>query len=129
MTRLRLRNERGALAIEFMLVLGMFVVVFLVMLQYAVREHAERIASAAAEEGLAAAAAYDGSAEDGRRAAEQYVHGLSPALQNASVSVTRSATSARVEVTGEVEQLAPFLPVRVTVEVRGPVERFVGDGP
>src|SRR5690349_5784597 len=68
MASARRRSERGAIAIEFMLVLSMLVVVFLVMLQYAVRAHAHRIVTAAAEEGLAATAAYDGSAEAGRQA-------------------------------------------------------------
>ena len=42
----------GAMALEFMLVITAVIVVFLVMLQYAARAHAHRIATAAAEEGL-----------------------------------------------------------------------------
>jgi Flp pilus assembly protein TadG len=126
---LRRRGERGAIAIEFMLVLGMLVVVFLLMLQYAVRAHAHRIATAAAEEGLAAASAYDGSAEDGRRTASRYVEELGPGLHGTVVTSTRSATTARVAVNGEVEQLVPFLTVRVSAEVQGPVERFVESPP
>lgn len=125
----RRRGERGAIAVEFMLVLSMLVVVFLVMLQYAVRAHAHRIATAAAEEGLAAASAYDGSAEDGRRTATKYVEDLGPGLQGTVVTATRSATTARVAVDGEVEQLVPFLTVRVSAEVQGPVERFVEESP
>ncbi len=125
MADVRQRTERGAIAIEFMLVLSMLVVVFLVMLQYAVRAHAHRIATAAAEEGLAAASAYDGSAEDARRTAQKYVDDLGPGLHSAVVTASRSATTARVAVSGEVEQLVPFLTVRVSAEVQGPVERFV----
>ncbi len=125
MADVRQRTERGAIAIEFMLVLSMLVVVFLVMLQYAVRAHAHRIATAAAEEGLAAASAYDGSAEDARRTAQKYVDDLGPGLHGAVVTASRSATTARVAVSGEVEQLVPFLTVRVSAEVQGPVERFV----
>ncbi len=125
MADVRQRTERGAIAIEFMLVLSMLVVVFLVMLQYAVRAHAHRIATAAAEEGLAAASAYDGSAEDARRTAQKYVDDLGPGLHGAVVTASRSATTARVAVSGEVEQLVPFVTVRVSAEVQGPVERFV----
>jgi hypothetical protein len=39
--------------------------------------------------------------------------------------VTRGGTTASATVTGDVEQLVPFLPVHVTVHIRGPVERFV----
>lgn len=122
-------NERGAIAIEFMLVISMLVVVFLVMLQYAVRAHAQRVATAAAEEGLAAATAYDGSAADGRQVAQEYVRNLGSALHRPTVSVERGATTAQVAVAGEVDQLVPFLTVRVSVEVEGPVERFVEESP
>jgi Flp pilus assembly protein TadG len=125
----RRHQQRGAVAIEFMLVMSMIVVVFLIMLQYTVRAHAHRIATAAAEEGLAAASAYDGSAEDGRRTAQGYLHRLGPGLHGTAVSATRSATIAHVAVTGEAEQLLPFLTVRVSAEVEGPVERFVEDSP
>lgn len=56
----RERNERGAMAIEFLLAITMLTLVFLLMLQYAVKVHAQRVATAAAEEALSAAAAYDG---------------------------------------------------------------------
>src|SRR5689334_18582697 len=98
------RSERGAIAIEFMLVLSMLVVVFLVLLQYAVRANAHRIATAAAEEGLAAASAYDGSAQAGRQVAQKYVRHLGGGLHHPVVTTSRSATTARVEVTGEVAQ-------------------------
>ena len=119
------RGESGAVAIEFMLVIGMLVVVFLLMLQYAVRAHAERIASAAAEEGLAAAASYGGTATGGQREAEGYLTRLGPGLNDTSVDAHRNGTSATVTVSGTVEQLVPFLPVRVQVRVEGPVERFI----
>ena len=123
------RSERGAIAIEFMLVLSMLVVVFLLMLQYAVRAHAHRIATAAAEEGLAAAASYDGSAEAGRQAAARYVDRVGPDLKGTVVTASRSTTTATVGVSGEVEQLVPFLTVRVSAQVEGPVERFVEEPP
>ena len=125
----RHRCERGAIGIEFMLIISMLVVVFLVMLQYAVRAHAHRIVTAAAEEGLAAAAAYDGSAEEGRRTVQRYVQDLGPGVENAVVTASRSADTARVTVTGEVEEFVPFLTVEVSAEVEGPVERFVEEAP
>lgn len=124
-TRPRHRDERGVVAIEFMLVISMLIVVFLLMLQYAVRAHAERVAAAAAEEGLAAATTYDGTAGDGARVATDYLTRLRPGLNDTAVDASRNPTSATVTVSGNVEQLIPFLPVRVHVHVEGPVERFV----
>jgi len=122
---LRRRDQRGVVAVEFMLVISMLIVVFLLMLQYAVRAHAERIAAAAAEEGLAAAASYDGTAAEGERVAGGYLTRLGPGLTSATVEARRDATTATVSVTGQVQQLIPFLPVGVRVRVEGPVERFV----
>ena len=125
----RRRSERGAIGIEFMLILSMLVVVFLVMLQYAVRAHAHRIVTAAAEEGLAAAAAYNGSAEEGRRTAQRYVNDLGPGVENTVVTASRLPDTARVTVKGVVEEFVPFLTVEVSAEVEGPVERFVEEAP
>ena len=121
----RSRDERGAIAIEFMLVMSMLLVVFLLMLQYAVRAHAEHIASAAAREGLAAAVAYDGSAAQGQQTAQRYLARLGPGLHGASVSAERGSNVAVVTVSGEAQQFIPFLTVDVRVRVEGPVERFV----
>ncbi len=123
--RSKCRDERGVVAIEFMLVISMLIVVFLLMLQYAVRAHAERIAAAAAEEGLAAAATYDGTAADAERVALDYLTRLGPGLNTTTVDASRNATSATVTVSGNVDQLIPFLSISVNVRVEGPVERFV----
>ena len=120
----RTRDERGALSIELLLVISALMLVYLLMLQYAVKAHSHRVAEAAAEEALAAASAYDGSAASGRQAGN---HTLSDqgSLSNTTVVVTRSGTTASATVTGDVEQLIPFLPVHVTVHIEGPVEQFV----
>lgn len=117
------------IAVEFLLVVSMLIGVFLLMLQYAVHAHAERIATAAAEEGLAAATAYQATAADGHRTATDYLTALGPRLHQPNVSVTRTAEQAVVRVTGGVDQLIPFLPVHVAVEVAGPVERFIEPSP
>ena len=119
------RDQRGTVAMEFLLVVSMLIVVFLLMLQYAVRAHAHRVASAAAEEGLAAATSYQGTAADGRRVAADYLRRLGSALNGPSIDARRGGTSATVTVAGNVDQLVPFLAVRVRVRVEGPVERFV----
>lgn len=121
----RRRDERGAMAIEFLLTITMLIIVFLVMLQYAVKAHAQQIATAAAEEALAATSSYDGTTADGESAANDYLTNLGPGLANSTVNVTRTASTATVTVTGDVDQLIPFLPVTVSVHVEGPIERFV----
>ena len=121
----RSRGEHGAIAVEFLFVMSMLLVVFLLMLQYAVRAHAEHVASAAAREGLAAATAYDGSAAEGQQTAQRYLTRLGPGLHDASVSARRDPEVAVVTVSGAAQQFIPFLTVDVRVRVEGPVERFV----
>jgi len=119
------RDEQGVMAIEFLLVISMLVVVFLLMLQYAVKAHADRIAAAAADDGLAVASSYRGTASAGQSAAAESLASFRTGVRGAHVNVTRSATNATVTITGHVEQLIPFLDVAVRIHVEGPVERFV----
>ena len=123
----RTRDERGAMAIEFLLVISALMLVFLLMLQYAVKAHAQRVAEAAAEEALAAASAYDGSATAGEASRQALPQRPRRACPHTNVTVTRTGSTATVTVTGDVEQLFPFLPVHVTVRVEGPVETVRGD--
>ena len=113
------------MAIEFLLTISVLIAVFLLMLQYAVKAHAERIATAAAEEALAAAAAYDGTAAEGQTTGEHYLTDLGSALDRTTVTVTRTGSTVTARVDGDVTQLFPFLPVHIDVQVTGPVEHFV----
>ena len=113
------------MAIEFMLVMSMLIVVFLLMVQYALKVHAERVAQAAADQALAAATAYDGSPTAGQAAGRAYLDGSGHTLLHPRISVTRTPTLASATVTGDVTAFIPFLPVSVSVHVEGPVEKFV----
>ena len=121
------------MAIEFLLVISMLLVVFLLMLQYGVKVHAQRIITAAAQEGLAATASYDGTTASGTRTANDYLTRLGPGLQRSHVAATRTGNAATITITGEVTQLIPFLGVSIRVHTEGPVEHFVqapaGQGP
>ena len=120
----RTRDERGALSIEFLLVISALMLVFLLMLQYAMQAHAHRIAQAAAEEALAAASAYDGSAASGEATGEHYLGDLG-SLSATNVTVTRTGSTATVTVTGDGQQVLPFVAVHVSVHLEGPIEHFV----
>ena len=120
----RIRDERGALSIEFLLVMSALMLVFLLMLQYAMQAHAHRVAQAAAEEALAAASAYDGSAASGEAAGNHYLGDLG-SLSGTQVTVPRPGDTAAVTVTGDGQQVLPFVPVHVAVHLAGPIERFV----
>jgi len=120
----RARDERGALSIEFLLVISALMLVFLLMLQYAVKAHAHRVAQAAAEEALAAASAYDGTVASGQEAGNHYLTDLGT-LSNTRVTVMRAGNTAVVTISGDAAQVFPLLPVQVTVHLQAPIEQFV----
>lgn len=124
--RRRRRDERGAMAIEFLLVVVTLMVIFLIMLQYALRAHAHRVAEAAAEEAIATATAYHGTAASGQVAANDLLHDLGSDLRHPTVIVTRNSARATATVKGDVQPFIPFLSVHVAVHLEAPVERFVG---
>ena len=99
--------------------------VFLLMLQYAVKAHAHRVAEAAAEEALGRRLGVRRLALPPAEQAGNHTLSDLGSLSNTTVVVTRSGTTASATVTGDVEQLIPFLPVHVTVRIEGPVEQFV----
>lgn len=99
--------------------------VFLLMLQYAVQAHARRVAQAAAAQALAAAEAYNGSPAAGQAAGEDLLAHLGGSLEGAEIAVSRGTDTAAVDVTGDARQLIPFLPARISVHVEGPIEHYV----
>jgi hypothetical protein len=117
------------MAMEFLLVISMLLVVFLLMLQYAVKAHAQRIITAAAQEGLAVTASYEGTTTAGQRTANDYLTRLGPGLRSSHVVATRTGNAATITITGEVTQLIPFLGVSVEVHTEGPIEHFVRTPP
>ena len=99
--------------------------VFLLMLQYAVKAHAHRVAEAAAEEALAAASAYDGSRRLRRAGRQSHAQRPRQPVEHNRCRDPHAGRRPRSTVTGDVEQLIPFVPVHVTVHIEGPVEQFV----
>lgn len=103
-------------------------VLILLVVQFAVWQHAVHIAETAAAEGLAVARAYGGSAGSGQAKASSLLSQLGRSvLRSPSVSVSRTADAARVEIAGVAQAVLPFLELPVGSVAVGPVERFRGD--
>jgi hypothetical protein len=120
------RDDRGAATLEITVLLLIFGVV-----QGALYYHARDVALAAAADGLTAARARSGSAEDGRRAAAAFLDraGGRDVLPAADVDAVRSGASATVTVTGRAVSLLPGLPGwSISQTASGPVERFTRAG-
>jgi Flp pilus assembly protein TadG len=132
MKRLRLvfprRGDRGAGAAEVVIAVPLLMLIILLIVQFAVWEHAVSVAQATAQEALASARVQGGSAADGQQRAAQVLSQVGDAvLVDPQVSVTRTAVTVTVQVHATAERVFPFpgLSFPVTVTVTGPVERFV----
>ncbi|MEP7737753.1 TadE/TadG family type IV pilus assembly protein [Nocardioides sp. 31GB23] len=111
---------------EFLIVATVLIFLFCTLVQYGIRFHAQRVAEAAAREAAVATARYDGTEGSGSSTATEYINDDGkPAVTGSSVSVSRSATEARVTVTVEIVTLAPWLGGSITSTATAPVERFV----
>jgi Flp pilus assembly protein TadG len=122
------RDDRGAGTAELVIAVPLLMLLILLIVQFAIWEHAENIAHATAEEALAAARVQGGTAAAGQQRAAQVISQVgSSVLNGPQVSVTMTAADVTVEVTGTAERVVPFpgLSFAVTATVTGPVERFV----
>lgn len=117
--------ERGSAAVEYVLLTPLLMVCVLVVVQFALWQHARQVLLAAAQEGARAARAQGGSAEDGRARALGYIEQIGPDLVSApAVDVDRGVDVVSVRIRGQAVNIVPGLALRVTAVSAGPVERF-----
>jgi Flp pilus assembly protein TadG len=125
---LRWRGDRGAGAAEVVIAVPLLMLIILVIVQFAVWQHAVSVAQTTAQEALAAARVQGSSAAAGQQRATQVLSQVGSAvLVGPQVSVTRTAVTATVQVHATAERVVPLpgLSLPITVTVTGPVERFV----
>ena len=124
--RRRIRtSDEGSSAIELVLLTPALMVCVLLIVQFALWQHARHVLLAAAQEGARAARAQGGTADDGRTRASNYIRQLGPDLVTAPViDVARGTDSVSVRISGRAVNIVPGLPLRVTATSTGPVERF-----
>ena len=128
--RRRAGRDRGAGSAEIVIAVPLLMLLILLIIQFAIWEHAEAIAHATAEEALAAARVQGGTAAAGQQRAGQVISQIgSSVLTGPQVSVTVTPADVTVAVTGTAERVLPVpgLSFPVTVTVTGPVEQFVPD--
>jgi Flp pilus assembly protein TadG len=108
------------------------VVLLLVMLvvQFALWQHAQHIAEAAAQRGAETARIEAGTDRQGSAMANTAIAQLGAnLLVDPSVSVSRNGGVVTVNVSGSAQGLVPFLSLPVHATAAGPVERFLPPAP
>ncbi len=120
----RVRDEQGLTSTELAVLMPVLIALVLVPFQVALWWHAHQIADAAAREAVDAAQVATATEDDGMRAAEWFLDAAGN-IADAEVTVTRTADTVSVEVTGRAPRLVPGFDWRVTAYAAGPVERFI----
>lgn len=101
------------------------VLVVMLVFQFALWQHANHLASTAAQRGARSAQVERGSASAGRTAATAALSGPGSGLiSSQSVRVSRTRDRTRVVVTGRVVSLVPGFTFSVRGVADGPSERF-----
>jgi Flp pilus assembly protein TadG len=117
--------ERGSAAIELVLLTPLLMVCVLIVVQFALWQHARHVVLSAAQEGARVARAQGASAEDGRLRAYDYIGQLGPDLVSSPiVEVDRGLDTVTVRIRGQAVNIVPGVPLVVTATSAGPVERF-----
>jgi len=120
----RVREEQGLTSTELAVLMPVLIALVLVPFQVALWWHAHQIADAAAREAVDAAQVITATEDDGMRAAEWFLDAAGN-IVDAEVTVTRTADTVSVDVTGRAPRLVPGFDWRVTAYAAGPVERFI----
>ncbi len=118
------RDERGIAALEFVIVMPVVMLIFLMLVQWSVQLYNDRIVHAAAREAAVDAASWDGTESAGRETADDYLADSGSDLSNTEVRITVGATEVTVTVSGDVMTLLPGFTKRVSATATVPRERF-----
>lgn len=122
---LRGRDERGTGAPEFLIVMPLVMLIFLMLVQWSVQLYNDRIVHAAAREAAVDVASWEGTESAGRQTASEYLAESGSDLSNTDVTITVGATEVTVTVSGDVMTLLPGFTKRVSATATVPRERFV----
>ena len=130
---MRCRREEGSASLEIAILGPALLLLTFAIVQAGLWFYARSLALAAAQEGVAAARAYQASGDAGVTKARSFLdRSAGDSLQATTVSRAGStATTVRIEVRGRALSVLPGVPgPPVSQAARGPVERFtVGGSP
>lgn len=127
MTR-RLRAEDGDAVTETVIVVPVLLLLIMVVVQFGLWYHAEHIMQAAAQEGVRAARALDGTPESGKERAQRFLAVTAASLiEEPAIQATRGDQQAAVEVSGRTVAVIPGLRLGVRSRAVSATESFQAD--
>jgi len=121
----RWRGALGSASTELVIVTPLLLVLVLASVHVGLWFHARHIVDAAAQEGARSARAVGATDDAGYQRAAQMLHELgSGAVTDPAVTVTRTAGTVTVTVTGRSPAVVPGLTMSVSATTTSPVEEF-----
>jgi Flp pilus assembly protein TadG len=129
LARCRLRDERGAVSAELVIATPLLLLLIMGVIQFALWEHAEHIASAVAQQGVAVGRLQGQSDQSGQNQAQSVLNQLGPSvLADARITATRTGAATTVTVTGHAESILGIFTLPVKAVAVGPTENYTNDG-
>ena len=117
------RDERGAASAELVIATPLLLLLIMGVIQFALWQHAEHIASAVAQQGVAVGRLRGETAAAGEDQARSVLDQLgSGVLTGSDITATRTATTTTVTVTGHAESLLGIFTLPVKATAAGPTE-------
>ncbi|MGH3629194.1 MAG: TadE/TadG family type IV pilus assembly protein [Sciscionella sp.] len=121
------RDERGAVSAELVIATPLLLLLIMGVIQFALWQHAEHIASAVAQQGVAVGRLQGETAAAGQNEAQSVLNQLgSSVLMDSNITATRTAAATTVTVTGHAESILGIFSLPVKAVAVGPSEPDVG---
>ncbi|MBV9661054.1 MAG: pilus assembly protein, partial [Acidimicrobiales bacterium] len=111
------RDERGAVSAELVIATPLLLLLIMGVIQFALWEHAEHIATAVAQQGVSVGRLQGETAANGQNQAQSVLDQLGPTvLAGSKITAARTAQMTTVTVTGHAESIIGLfsLPVKAT---------------
>ncbi|MDA8355632.1 MAG: pilus assembly protein [Actinomycetota bacterium] len=123
------RDERGAVSAELVIATPLLLLLIMGVIQFALWEHAEHLAAAVAQQGVAVGRLQGESAQAGKQQAQAVLDQLgSSVLAGAKVVATRTDLATTVTVTGHAESIVGLFTLPVRATAAGPTETYTTGG-
>jgi Flp pilus assembly protein TadG len=126
--RALIRDERGAVSAELVIATPLLLLLIMGVIQFALWQHAEHIATAVAQQGVAVGRLQGESAADGQAQAQSVLHQLgSSVLVDSNITAARTDATTTVTVTGHAESILGLFSLPVKAVATGPTEVYTNN--
>ena len=127
--RALVRDERGAVSAELVIATPLLLLLIMGVIQFALWEHAEHVATAVAQQGVAVGRLQDETAAAGQQEAQGVLDQLGPSvLTGTTITATRTGAMTTVTVTGHAESIVGLFTLPVKATAAGATENYTYPG-